>query len=113
MLLRDRHVPEDLAQRGPVPFAAFLLRVVLAGVFTAALVWIASVAMLLDTAPAWVSLVFEPLSLFLLPGLVVAMVTAGKHDLNPSVVVAASGVFYFVCFLVALERRACRRRRRG
>jgi hypothetical protein len=112
MPLGDRHVPEELVGRGLSPFAGFMLRLVLAGVFTGALVLIASVAMLFDTAPAWLSMIVEPLSLFLLPGLALAVATAGQRDLDAAVVVEASVAIYFWCFLVVLEWRAFRQRRR-
>ncbi len=116
MSFGGRHVPEELGGRGLGPFSGFMLRVVLAGLGAAALVWIASVAMLFNTAPAWLSLVFEPLSLFLLPGLLVSVAASGPHDLDAAMVIESSAVIYFVCFLAALERRAFRqrtRRRRG
>jgi hypothetical protein len=110
MSFGGRHVPEEFGGSGLGPFASFMLRVTQASVATAVLVTVASWAMLFNTAPAWISLIFEPLSLFLLPGLAVSVSMAGPHDLNPNVVVAASVVIYFVCFLAALEYRAYRRR---
>jgi len=94
-------------------FAGFMWRVVLAGVAAAVVVGLASVGMLFSTAPEWLSLIFEPLSLLFLPGLLVDMVQLGPHDLAPAVVVQASVAIYFVLFLGALEWRATRQRRRG
>jgi membrane protein DedA with SNARE-associated domain len=57
-------------------------------------------------------LIFEPLSLLLLPGMAVGVSVTGPHDLDPKMVVEASVIFYFVLFLAALEWRTWRQRRR-
>jgi hypothetical protein len=105
--------PEGFGGRNLGRFAEFMWRVVLAGVAAAVVVGLASVGMLFSTAPEWLSLIFEPLSLLFLPGLLVDMVQVGPHDLAPAVVVQASVAIYFVLFLGALEWRARRQRRRG
>jgi hypothetical protein len=105
--------PEGLGGRNLGRFAGFMVRVVLAGVATAVVVRLASVGMLVSTAPEWLSLILEPLSLLFLPGLLVGIVQSGPHDLAPAVVVQASVVIYFVLFLIGLEYRARRQRRRG
>ena len=73
---------------------------VMGAVGSAALVWAAVGAMYVTSAPKWVTLLVEPESLFLLPGLVVAIVVAGQHDLSATVVVEASAGFYFLAFFV-------------
>jgi hypothetical protein len=105
-----KFVPEELGGKGLGPFAGFMLRVVLAGAATALVVWVAAAAMLFTTAPAYVSLIVEPLSLLLLPGLAVGVYVTGPHELDPKMVVEGSVIFYFVCFLVGLEWRAFRGR---
>ena len=111
MSFSGRLVPEEFGGNRLGSFAAFMLRLVLAGVFTAAVIGIASFGLLFATAPEWASLIFEPLSLLLMPGLGIAMALSGPHDLEPSVVVTASIVVYFLLFLGLLEWRAWRRRR--
>ncbi len=113
MSFTGRFVPEHLGGNRLGPFAAFMLRIVLAGALTAAVIGIASFGLLFATAPAWASLIFEPLSLLLIPGLGIAMALSGPHDLEPSVVVTASIVVYFLLFFALLEARAWRRRNRA
>lgn len=69
---------------------------------------LASAAMLFSTAPKWLSLIFEPISLLLLPGLVAGVVHTSPHDLEASVVLWAALLFYFVLFFCLLEWRARR-----
>jgi hypothetical protein len=61
-------------------------------------------AMYVTTAPKWVSLAIEPVSLFLLPGLVVSLAIAGPHDFSPLWVAAASDTFYFALFYWLFSR---------
>ena len=91
--------------------ASFALRVLLAGVSTMVVVGVGSAAMLLNTVPEWLSLLFEPLSLLLLPGLLVGVVASGPHELVPQMILDSAVVFYFGVFLTLLEFRAFRRRR--
>jgi len=67
-------------------------------------------ALYVTSAPAWVSLLVEPFSLLLLPGLMVALVTSGSHDFAPEAVIAVSAAFYVGFIYVALLLRAARRR---
>lgn len=113
MSFTGRFVPEELGGRGIGPFASLMARLVLAGLATAAVIGLAFVGMLCVRAPTWVSLIFEPLSLFFLPGLIVGIFKSDPHDIVPRVVVHASVIFYFVLFLGALEWRASKRRRRA
>jgi hypothetical protein len=76
-----------------------------------ALVMAGTAALYVTSAPAWVSLLVEPFSLLLLPGLMVALVTSGSHDFAPEAVFAVSVAFYVGFIYAALLRRAVRRRR--
>ncbi len=63
------------------------------------------------TAPEWISIILEPLSLLLMPGFAVALVATGIHDLDPSTIVQVSIVFYLIFFYVWLSWRARRKAR--
>jgi hypothetical protein len=112
MSFSGRFVPEEFGGQRLGAFPALMLRFVLAGVMAASVVGIGSACMLFSTGPEWASLIFEPVSLVLMPGLLVGMVLSGPHDLQPQVVLAGTIVFYFLLFWVVLEWRAWRRRRR-
>jgi hypothetical protein len=112
MSFSGRFVPEELGGRRLAAFPALMLRVALSGAAAAAIVGIGSACMLFTTGPEWASLVFEPVSLVLMPGLLVGIVLSGPHDLDPQVVVAGTIVFYFLLFWAALEWRAWRQRKR-
>lgn len=105
-------VPKELGGQGLGPFAALMARIVLAGVIAAAIVGIGSGGLMFTTGPEWASLLFEPVSLVLLPGLFVGMFATGPHDLEPHVVMNGTIVFYFVLVWAALEWRGWRQRRR-
>jgi hypothetical protein len=81
-----------------------LVRLVLAAAVAAALVAVAVGAMYVTTTPASVSLLLEPLSLFLLPGLVVSIVLAGPHDFSPATAMYVTFGFYVVLFYTLLWR---------
>lgn len=99
---------------------AFLARALLSGAGSCVLVGVASLAMMLTTAPRAVNLVFEPLSLLLLPGIVVAIAWttaqghahrhtrtfADNHDFSVSFVVLCTLAFYFVVLYWLLHLRA-------
>jgi hypothetical protein len=72
-------------------------------------------AMYLTTAPRFVSLAIEPVSLLLLPGLIVALIAAGGHDFTAEIVAQAAFFFYFVLLYVvfALRDRRASLARRG
>lgn len=93
-------------------FVALMGRMVLASVTAAIVVGAGSAAMLFTTGPEWASLVFEPISLVLLPGLFVGMAVSGPHDLDTHVVLNGTIVLYFFAFWLLLELRAWRKRRR-
>ena len=86
--------------------ACYLL---VAGLATIVLMLAGTSALYVTSAPAWVSLLVEPFSLLLLPGLMVALVTSGSHDFAPEAVIAVSAAFYVGFIYVALLRRAARR----
>ena len=92
--------------------SAFALRVLIAATAAALVVGMASAGLLFSTAPERISLILEPMSLMLMPGLLFGIYEAGPHDLNPKVILWASGVFYFLFFLVVLEWWARHRQRR-
>jgi hypothetical protein len=106
-----RYVPKQL-DRGLSPVISFALNMMLAGIATIVVVMIGATAMLFNTAPEWLSLIVEPLSLILLPGLCVGLAGTGPHDLEPHLVVDASVLFYFLLFLFLFQLRTWRRRRR-
>jgi len=80
----------------------------MATLLTAVLMAVATAAIFVTTAPKWVSLAIEPVSLILLPGLIVSVVLAGPHDFSPWIVVWVSSGLYFVSFYGALWLRARR-----
>jgi hypothetical protein len=112
MSFSGRFVPEEFGGQRLGPFAAFMARLVLASVATAIVVGIGSAGMLFTTGPEWASLLFEPASLVLLPGLFIGMAISGPHDLYPQVVMNGTILFYFLLFWAVLEWRAWRQRRR-
>ena len=77
-------------------------RVLLSAAISAVLMYVATEAMYVTTAPKLISLVVEPLSLLLMPGLVGAIVVAGAHDFTPGSVLFLSAIFYFAFFYGAL-----------
>ncbi len=92
-------------------FSAFALRLLLCALLTSAVIGIAYAALFVTTAPAPVSLLAEPFSLLLTPGLLIALAIAGHHDFSPSTVLLASAIFYFVLFFAVLSRRTHTRSR--
>ena len=82
--------------------AAAWRRVLFSAAITALLLYLATEAMFVSTAPKLVSLVVEPFSLLLMPGLVVAIVLAGPHDFTPGSVLFIAAMFYFAFFYWAL-----------
>ena len=93
------------------PVAVVLWRLLVAGLWTVAAVGLATMGLFFSTAPQWVSLALEPLSLLLMPGFVVGLVLAGPHDLDPAVIMQATIIFYMVLFFVLLSWRWKRRAR--
>lgn len=96
-------------QRGPA--AVILWRLFLASLATAVTIGLASLGQFFTTAPEWISLTLEPLSLLLLPGFTVALITAGLHDLDTSIIVQVSIGFYLIFFYVWLTWRSRRKAR--
>ena len=70
----------------------------------AVLVSVATAAMYVTAAPKFVSLLIEPFSLLLMPGLVVAVILAGPHDFGPGSVVFIAAIFYCFVFWWILPR---------
>ena len=90
------------------------LKYLLLAALAAGLLLAASVgALYLTSTPRFVALALEPISLFLLPGLVVAMAVAGPHDLEASTVLEASAVFYVAVFWLWFRWRGRAARQAG
>ena len=81
-------------------------RLALSAIVTCVLVGVATAGMFVTSAPKFVSLLFEPFSLLLMPGLIVAILFAGAHDFSPLSVVGVAAVFYFGFFFWVLTRWA-------
>ena len=78
-----------------------------AALLTAILLALASAALDLTTAPALVSLLVEPFSLLLMPGMLISIAIAGRHDeVSARAVLIASACFYFVAFSLLLAHRS-------
>jgi len=58
--------------------------------------------MFVTSAPKIVSLLIEPFSLLLMPGLITSIILAGPHDFSPLSVVYIAAGFYFGFFYGAL-----------
>lgn len=85
-------------------------RLAISAMLTACLVTLAAEAMFVTSSPKLVSLLVEPFSLLLMPGLVVAVIVAGPHDFSPLGVVSLTAAFYFGFFYWALTYWARSRR---
>ena len=88
-------------------------RLMMALVLSGALTVAATSSLYVTAEPKWISLLLEPLSLLLFPGVAIAMATAGRDDFSPDAVVEASAVFYLVCVYVWLLWRSRRTRPAG
>jgi hypothetical protein len=91
------------------PLVQILIRAVLGILCAVLLVGAAILATNLTTAPKAISLLFEPISLLLMPGLLVSMLTSGPHDYSPHFVAYVSFVFYAVFFYGVLHWLSRRR----
>ena len=107
-----RFVPEEFGGKNLGPIVSFILRMLMACFATVAVVLLGASAMLLNTAPEWLSLMLEPVSLVLLPGLAAGLISSSPHDLDPGIILDASLLFYFFVFFLAFEALAWRKRRR-
>ena len=83
-------------------------RVLLSALLTTALLACACAALFVTAAPAALSLLIEPVSLLLTPGLLLALAIAGHHDFAATHVIVGSAVFYFAFFYAVLALRARR-----
>ena len=90
----------------------FVLRVVVAGMLTAVVIGAACAGMLCTRGPEWLSLSVEPLSLLLLPGLLVGIAASGPHELDTPLILDSATLFYFGLFVAGLEAHAWRQRKR-
>ncbi len=82
------------------------LRLLLSALAAAVVVAIAYSGMFVAMAPRLISESVEPLSLLLLPGLFVAIVSAGPHDFQPAIVVKISALFWFLVAFLFFSWRA-------
>lgn len=86
-------------------------RLLFAALLTAVLLTLASAALSFTTAPAFVSLLIEPFSLLLTPGLLISLAIAGRHnEVSASAVLLASACLYFVAISLVLTRWSGRKR---
>jgi hypothetical protein len=83
---------------------SILRRLTISAAITTVIVVAGSAAMFVTSAPRLVSLLVEPFSLLLMPGLVVAILIAGPHDFTPIGVVAIASAFYLAFFYWALTQ---------
>jgi hypothetical protein len=86
-----------------------LLRPVYACAASIAVVALAAFGIGFAAAPAWLSILFEPFSLFFLPGFVVDSVSSTVRETHATTVIQASWAFYTVVFWLILEVRARKR----
>ncbi len=93
-------------------FLTNLPRAILALLLAAAIVALASAALYVTSAPPVVSLLVEPISLLLLPGLLVALVAAEPHDFTAMSVLVWSMLVYTPVSFFALRRWTSARMRR-
>jgi hypothetical protein len=91
------------------PLFQILIRAAFAMLCAVLVVGAAILATNLTTAPKSVSLLLEPISLLLMPGLLASILTAGPHDYSPHTVANVSFVFYAVFFYGALHWLSRRR----
>ena len=91
------------------PLTRILIRAACAMLCAGLVVGAAMAANYLTTASKSISLLFEPISLLLMPGLVVSILTSGPHDYSPHNVAVVSLVFYAVFFYAALHWLSRRR----
>ena len=84
--------------------AQILTRAACAILCAGLLVGTAIAANFLTTAPKSISLILEPISLLLMPGLVVSILTSGPHDYSPYSVAAVSLLFYAALHWLARRR---------
>lgn len=103
------HAKDRGQLRGPA--AVIFWRLFVAFLATVVTIGLASLGQFFTTAPEWISITLEPLSLLLLPGFTVALFTAGLHDLDPSIIVQVSIVFYLIFFYGWLSWRSRRKAR--
>ena len=86
-------------------FAWVASRLVGAALLTGLVLTIACASLFFTTASRAVSLAVEPVSLLLMPGLLVSLATAGSHDIPPEQILRISTAFYFLLFCFLLLRR--------
>ena len=80
-------------------------RILGAALLTGFVMVIGCVALFFTTAPRALSLAVEPISLLLMPGLVISLATAGSHDIPPEQILRVSSAVYFLFFSFLLLRR--------
>ncbi len=102
-----RSQPLRAAQRSALQkLSAIALRLLLSAFCSCALVAVAVSALFVTSAPESISMLTEPVSLLLMPGLMIAMLSANLHDYSPFVVIQGSLIFYCVLFYAVFRSRA-------
>ncbi len=86
-----------------------LVRTLLATLYAVILIGLSVAGIFFTAAPEFVSLLAEPFSLLLMPGLLVSLVVAGPHDYSPIIVLFVSLACYTVFFFFGLSWLARRR----
>ncbi len=91
--------------------AGFLRRLLLSATASVVLLTVASATMFLTSWPAWLSLLLEPFSLLLTPGVLGSMLFTHTHDYTSGAIVLSNLAFYFpvfFCMLWVWDREAGR-----
>jgi hypothetical protein len=83
----------------------YLLRACGSILCAAILIGLGSGAVFLTTESRVLSYLLEPLSLLLLPGLLIALGAAGAHDFSPNSVIYAAFAWYIVFFYLIFTWR--------
>ncbi len=105
-LSRGLSLPHPTADHRLQKLRQVVLHLLLAALTAALIMGIGLSGMLVAMAPRLLSECVEPLSLLLLPGLFIAIVSAGTHDFLPEVVVRAAAIFWFLAAFLFFTWRA-------
>ena len=79
------------------------MRLLLSAVGAAAMMAVSSLALFVTSAPKWVSVAVEPLSLPLIPGVALSLLLTQAHDYTPWEVVRGAFGFHVVVLYVLLR----------
>ena len=95
--------------------AGLLRRVLLSSLASVCIITVASMGLFVTSWPKALSLLLEPFSLLLTPGVVGSLLFTQTHDYTESAILLSNFIFYFeVCFALfwAWDRRSRGRRSR-